>query len=63
MNSVAVMIEHFPYLGILILLILGGLGVPSKKLLSPEERFKRAGIYAILFGRHIPGLRAQHTLY
>lgn len=121
MNSVAVIIKHFPYLGIFILLILGGLGIPffpedttlimggfllanriikpvpafiviysglllsdfslyligkrygekivahryfqkiisHEKLLLLKERFKRTGVFVILFGRHLPGLRAQ----
>jgi membrane protein DedA with SNARE-associated domain len=113
-------VDHFPYLGIFVLLVLGGVGFPfpedttlilsgflvahhiikplpgflviytglllsdfslywvgkkygrrivehkhfkklisSEKLLKLEEKFKKWGVWVVLFGRHLLGLRAQ----
>ena len=113
-------VDHFPYLGIFVLLVLGGVGfpfpedatlilsgflvahhiikplpgflviytglllsdfslywvgkrygrrivehkhfkklIPSEKLLKLEEKFKKWGVWVVLFGRHLLGLRAQ----
>jgi len=120
MFEATALVEHFPYIGIFILLILGGVGLPFpedatlilsgflvaqnvtkpfrvfgavytgllisdfflywvgkkygrmlvshkrfQKIVSPdqlsrlEEKFKRRGVWVIIIGRHILGLRAQ----
>ncbi len=120
MNSILTIAEHFPYMGLFILLILGGIGLPFPedatlilcgffisthvvkpipalfvvysgvliadvflyfigrkygrmivthqkfhKILSPERfselegKFNKKGIFVILIGRHLVGLRAQ----
>ena len=120
MPEIGTLIEHFPYLGIFVLLILGGIGLPFpedttlllsgflvaheviapvpaffvvyaavlssdfflygvgrqygrkvvehkrfRKIISPErlskieERFRKSGVWVILIGRHLLGLRAQ----
>ena len=120
MFEATALVEHFPYIGIFILLILGGVGLPFpedatlmlsgflvaqnvikpfrvfwavysgllisdfflywvgkkygrmlvshkrfQKIISPnqlsrlEEKFKRRGVWVVIIGRHILGLRAQ----
>jgi membrane protein DedA with SNARE-associated domain len=35
----------------------------ERKLLTVEEKFKRYGVWVIIFGRHIPGFRIPITLF